>query len=158
MPSSSAAQGHAGNTEDPTVCKKDGKERGKQSSGRTRSLGRTSCREESNPSRNYDPCPKEDTRRPAPTALRGDRNGNHGFNSLATYQAKACGHPASPAGKGGNRKARNTSHTRQLEDLLLEEECGCLTLPQGLPWPRTRGGQPREQSLQHLCAPSQERP
>lgn len=69
----------------------------------------------------------------SPTALQGDRNGNHGFNSLATYQAKACGHPASPAGKGGNRKARNTSHTRRLEDLLLEEERGCLTLPQGCP-------------------------
>lgn len=30
----------------------------------------------------------------------------------------------SPAGKGGDRKARNTSHTRQLEDLLREEEPG----------------------------------
>lgn len=40
------------------MCKKDSKERGKQSSGRTRSLGRTSCQEESNPSRNYDSCPK----------------------------------------------------------------------------------------------------
>lgn len=89
----------------------------------------------------------------APTALQGDRNGNQGFNSLATRQAKACGHPASPLGKGGNRKARNTSHTRQLQDLLLEEERGCLTLPQALP-----RGQPREQSWQHLRAPSQERP
>lgn len=79
--------------------------------------------------------PKEDARWPAPTALQGDRNSNHGFNSLATYQAKACGHPANPAGKGGDRKSRNTSHTRQLEDLLLEEEHGCLTLPQGLPRP-----------------------
>lgn len=146
MPSPNAAQGRAGNTEDPTVRKK----------------------EENNPQAGPDPwdvvpagrnlipagttihAPKEDTRWPAPTALQGDRNGNHGFNSLAISQAKACGHPASPAGKGGNRKARNTSHTRQLEDLLLEEEHGCLTLPQGLPQPCTHGGQPREQSLQHL--------
>lgn len=84
--------------------------------------------------------PQRRTLASAPTALQGDRNGNHGFNSLATHQAKACGHPARPAGKGGNRKARNTSHTRQLQDLPLEEERGCLTLPQALPRPRSHGG------------------
>lgn len=51
-----AAQGRAANTEllYTTVYKKDSKERGKQSLGRNRDLGRSSCREESNPSRNYD--------------------------------------------------------------------------------------------------------
>lgn len=100
---------------------------------------------------------KQDARQPAPTALQRDRNGNHGFNSLANYQAKASGHFANPRGKGGNRKARNTSHASQLEDSLLEKECGHLASPQGLPQPCAHRVQPREQHLQHFNAWGQAR-
>ena len=39
----------------------------------------------------------------------------------------------------------------------MEEECGRLASPQGLPWPRAHGAQPREQCLQHLNAWGQAR-
>lgn len=91
--------------------------------------------------------PKQDAHRRAPTALQRDRNSNHGFNSLASHQAKASGHPANPSGKGGNRKARNTSHASRPEDSLEEEECGRLASPQGLPRLRAHGLQPQAQHL-----------
>jgi len=99
--------------------------------------------------------PKQDACGSAPTALQRDGEGNHGLNSLANHQATASGHPANPTGKGGNRKARNTSRASQLDDLLVEEERGCLASPQGLPPPRTHGVQPREQ---HPNARGQARP
>lgn len=97
--------------------------------------------------------PKRDTHRPAPTALQRDRKVNHGFNSLANYQAKASGHPANPTGKGGNRKARNTGCAGQPGDSLEEEERGRLASPRGLPQPHAHGVRPREQ---HPSARGQE--
>lgn len=148
-------QGRAANTEDTTVYKTDSKERGKQSLGRNRSLGQ---KEENNPWAGADPwdvvparrnlilagtpihAPKEDAGQPAPTAGPGDRNGNHGFNSLATSQGRACGHPASPAGKGGNMKAEIPA-TQGSWRICSWRKSVALTLPQGLPWGTAKGAE-----------------
>lgn len=128
LPSSNAAQGCVGNTEDPTELKKDAKEE-KSPQAEPEPWDVLHANRNLIRARTTIHAPKQVARRPAPTALQRDRNGNHGFNSLANYQAKASGHPANPTGKGGNRKARNTSHASQPEVLLVEEERSRPTSP-----------------------------
>lgn len=124
LPSSIAAQGRVGNTEDLTEIKKDAEERAKQSSVRTRALGCTSCQEEPNPSRNSGFMPQSRMH----TGLHPRRCKETGTVIMAFIPwqvTKASGHAANPTGKGGNRKARNTSHASQGDDSLVEEERGC---------------------------------
>lgn len=124
LPSSIAAQGRVGNTEDLTEFKKEAKERGKQSSVRTRVLGCASCQEEPNPSRNSGFMPQ--SRMHTGLHPRHCKETGTVIMVFIPWQVtKASGHATNPTGKGGNRKARNTSHTSQEEDLLVEEEHGC---------------------------------
>lgn len=109
-------------------------------------MGHTSCRQESNPSRNYHPCPKGGRSPRHPRHCKETGTVIMGLTPWQLTEPKPAGILQARQGKEetGKREIPATQGSSRICSWRKS-----LTLPQG---------QPREQSWQHLRAPSQERP